>query len=121
MLTEPKAAAREVTVSGVLAMPELSRLKGILATDNGRVEAQCAFGRDEEGRFVVTVSVDAEVEVRCQRCLESMTITVQSENRLGIVGDDDLARQLPSRLEPWVVEEEQGNLWVLVEDDVNSY
>ena len=126
MLTEPlpttlavrKAAAREVTVSGVLTLSKLARLEGVLASDKGRVEAVCAFGRDEESRYVVTVSVDAEVEVRCQRCLESMPIAVQSENRLAIVGDDELAKQLPSQLEPWVVDEEQGNLWALVEDEL---
>ena len=97
MLTEPlpttldvrKAAAREATVSGVLALPELARLQGVLASENGRVEAVFAFGRDEENRYVVTVSVDAEVEVHCQRCLDSMQVAVQSENRLAIVGDDD--------------------------------
>ena len=126
MLTEPlpttldvrKAAAREATVSGVLALPELARLQGVLASENGRVEAVFAFGRDEENRYVVTVSVDAEVEVHCQRCLDSMQVAVQSENRLAIVGDDDMAKQLPSQLEPWVVEEEQANLWALVEDEL---
>ena len=126
MLTEPlpttldvrKAAAREVSVSGVLALPQLTRLQGVLASDQGLAEAVCAFAKDEENRFIVSLRVDAEVEVRCQRCLENMTIVVQLENRLAIVGDDELAEQLPSHLEPWVVEGEQGNLWTLVEDEL---
>ncbi|MEP5765523.1 MAG: YceD family protein [Halieaceae bacterium] len=126
MLTEPlpttldvrKAAAREATVSGLVPLSELARLQGVLASNQGNAEAHCAFSRDEEHRYIVTVSVTAAVEVRCQRCLESMPLKVESENQLAIVGDDDQARQLPARYEPWLVEEEQGNLWSLVEDEL---
>ena len=82
------------------------------------MEATIAFGRDEEKSFVATVSVVAKVEVKCQRCLDSMPIVVETENRLAIVGDDDQARSVPSHMEPWIVEGEQGNLWALVEDEL---
>lgn len=126
MLTEPlpttldvrKAAAREVTVSGVLRLSEMARLQGVLASDAGHVEATCAFGRDEENRRVATISVAANVEVRCQRCLDIMPLVVATENRLAIVADDEQARSVPSHMEPWVVEGEQGNLWTLVEDEL---
>jgi uncharacterized protein len=126
MLTEPllttldvrKAAAREITVSGVLVLSELTRLQGILASESGHVEATIGFGRDEEKRFVATVSVAANLEVKCQRCLDIMPVVVATENRLAIVGDDDQARSVPSHLEPWVVEAEQGSLWTLVEDEL---
>ena len=126
MLTEPlpttldvrKAAAREVTVQGSLELAEMARLQGSLASATGQIEARCAFARDEENRFTVTLSVAATVEVLCQRCLERMTIEVAAENRIGIVSSDDAARQLPSHLEPWLVEKEQGDLWSLVEDEL---
>ena len=126
MLTEPlpttldvrKAAARGVTVRGALVLSEMARLQEVLASSEGVVEAEIAFARDEENRFIATVSVTAEVEVNCQRCLESMALTVQSENRLAIARDLELASQLPSRYEPWVVETEQGDLWALVEDEL---
>ncbi len=113
-----KAAARELAVSGVLELSGMSRLLGILASDEGVVEAQCAFSRDAENRAIVTVAVQAQLEVSCQRCLESMPLRVESENTLAIVGDDDMAKQLPASLDPWVVEGEQGDLWTLVEDEL---
>ena len=126
MTTEPlptildvrKAAARGVTVRGALVLSEMARLQAVLASSDGFVEAEITFAKDEEGRSIATVSVRAEVEVICQRCLESMPMAVQSENRLAIVGDLELASQLPSRYEPWVVETEQGDLWALVEDEL---
>ena len=126
MSTEPlpttldvrKAAAREVTVEGTVSLPKLERLKGALASEEGTIQAVCAFGRDEENRSIVTVTVEAELEVACQRCLEKMPLSVTASNRLAIVGSDDLAKQLPGHLDPWVVEGEQGDLWSLVEDEV---
>jgi len=126
MLTEPlpttldvrKAAAREVSVSGLVPLSELTRLQGVLASNQGNAEAWCSFSRDEEYRYLVLVKVQAKVEVHCQRCLESMPIMVETENQLAIVGDDEQAGQLPARLDPWVVIEEQGSLWSLVEDEL---
>lgn len=126
MLTEPlpttldvrKAAARGVTVRGEVALAELSRLRGMLASDEGRIEAQCRFERDEENRFLVIVSVKGRLHVSCQRCLEAMPMDIECESRLAIVGDDEAASQLPATLEPWVVEGEQGQLWALIEDDL---
>lgn len=126
MLTEPlpstldvrKAAAREVTVGGVLVLAKLTRLRPILASDDGRVAATLAFSRDSENRSLVAVSIEAELEVVCQRCLEGTRIVVNAENQLAVVADDEKAKQLPSHLEPWVVEEEQGELWLLVEDEL---
>ena len=113
-----KAAARELTVSGCLELSGMSRLCGILASGEGSVEASCAFSRDEENRAIVALRVEAKLEVTCQRCLESLPLAIESENRLAIVSDDDMAKQLPADLDPWVVEGEQGNLWALVEDEL---
>jgi uncharacterized protein len=99
-------------------LSEMSRLAGVLASDEGAVEAHCEFCRDEENRAIVSVKVKAELQVSCQRCLESMPLLVESENRLAIVGDDAMAKQLPANLDPWVVEGEQGDLWALVEDEL---
>lgn len=113
-----KAAAREVVVSGVVELQRLGRLREILASDEGHIEARCEFHRDEEGRFVVEVSVDARVAVTCQRCLEPMPLKIASRTRLAIVGDDNAARQLPATLDPWIVEGEVGDLFALIEDDL---
>ena len=47
-----------------------------------------------------------------------MPLSLEIENRLAVVGDDDMAKQLPAGLDPWVVEGEQADLWSLVEDEL---
>ena len=126
MLSEPlpstldvrKAAARGVTVSGMLSPSQLPRFRALLAGDEGAIEAKLEFSRDEESRFLVGVKTGAEVSVICQRCLEPMQRTLSCENTLAIVWSDDEARALPRYLDPLIVPEEGCNLWELVEDEL---
>jgi uncharacterized protein len=47
-----------------------------------------------------------------------MPLKIASRTQLAIVGDDLTAKQLPSTLDPWIVEGEAGDLWALIEDDL---
>ncbi len=126
MLTEPlprtldvrKAAVRGVSVSGVLEPQRLQRLLELLATGEGRIEAELAFFRDEENRYLVRVSTRAEVSLICQRCLEGMTSRLASDNTLAIVWTDEQAARLPRHLDPLLVGEEECDLWELVEEEL---
>jgi len=126
MLTEPlpttlelrKLAVREAEVSVVLRPQDLQRFRPLLASDEGaiRVELQCH--RDEEMRSLVTVKVEADVVVTCQRCLEDLPRGIASENTLAVVFTDEQAAHLPKHLDPLIVPEQSCNVWDLVEDEL---
>ena len=126
MLTEPlpttldvrKAAVRGVSVSGVLKALDLQRFRPLLAGDEGLVQASLAFSRDEENRYLVKVSATVDVVVTCQRCLEPMGTHLSSENTLAVVWSDEQAAHLPRHLDPLIVDEQDCNLWDLVEDEL---
>ncbi len=126
MLSEPlpttldvrKAAARGVVVKGFLVPAKLPRLRELLASEQGRIEVSCSFYRDEEYRSIVAIEIEADLQLVCQRCLEAMDVQIASANELAVVRDDDRARQLPSRLEPLVLEEEDCALWSVAEDEL---
>ena len=126
MLTEPlpstldvrKLAARGVSVSGTLRPLDLQRFQPLLAGDEGTIEAHLVFPRDEENRHVIHVSVEAEVTLICQRCLEPMSEHLASDNTLVIVWTDEQAAHLPRHLEPLIVEQDACSLWELVEDEL---
>jgi DUF177 domain-containing protein len=128
MLTEPltntldvrKAAARGVAVSGALQPQQLPRFRALLAEDEGSIAAELAFSKDEENRPVIQVQVRAEVQVICQRCLQSMQTELETENNLAVVWTDDQASHLPRHLEPLIVADgEDGySLWEIVEDEL---
>lgn len=113
-----KAAARDVTVEGVLKPKDLPRFSAMLAGENGSIQAELRFSRDEEMRCLVDLRVEAEVVVTCQRCLEQMTTQLAAQNTLAIVSSDEQAAQLPRSLDPLIVEEQSCNLWDVVEEEL---
>jgi uncharacterized protein len=126
MSTEPlpreldarKAAVRGALVSGSLRPGDMPRFRALLAGDEGSVRAELEFGRDEEGRSLVRVVIDADVEVTCQRCLQPMRRRLESDSTLAIVWTDEQAGQLPRNLEPLVVAEQEVDLWRVVEEEL---
>lgn len=126
MSTEPlpseldarKAAARCALVSGTLRPADMPRFRALLAGEEGRIRAELAFSRDEEGRSLVRVVIDADVEVTCQRCLQPLNRHVESDSMLAIVWTEEQARQLPRHLEPLVVAAEDADLWSVVEEEL---
>jgi len=118
MLDVRKAAARGVSVSGTLRPLDLQRFRPLLAADEGTIEAQLSFSRDEEDRYVTHVAVEADVSVTCQRCLEPMPAHLTSDNTLAVVWTDEQAAHLPRHLDPLIVTQEACNLRELVEDEL---
>jgi len=126
MLSEPlpstldvrKAAGRGVSIKGTLKPLDLPRFRALLADDNGAIQAELSFSRDEENRYLIHLALTAQVAVTCQRCLERLPTTLACENTLAVVWTDEQAAHLPRHLEPLIVEEEACSLWDAVEDEL---
>ncbi|MCB1843219.1 MAG: DUF177 domain-containing protein [Halioglobus sp.] len=126
MLSEPlpatldvrKAAARGVSVKGVIQPSDLSRFRELLADDKGSIAVDMAFNKDDQEHYVIGLDIRADVTVTCQRCLQSMPLHVHAVNSLGVVWTDSQAATLPGHLEPLIVEEPPCNLWEVVEEEL---
>ena len=126
MLIEPlpasldvrKAAARGAVVSGVLKPVDLLRLRPLLAGGEGKIAVEMRFSRDEMGRYLVEVLIEADVQVECQRCLSSMSEHLSCDSSLAVVWTDEEAARLPRHLDALVETETNSNLWELVEDEL---
>ena len=95
----------------------MTRFNGMLADCDGQVSAELAFAKDEENRFVLRATAQAEVRVLCQRCLEPMTLPMACSNRLAVVWTDEQAKHLPRELDP-LISEDDCRLWEMVEDEL---
>ncbi len=113
-----RLVAAEAMLSGRMGIHQLTRLLDLLAGDEGWVDVEMRFARDDEGRRVINGSVSAEVAVFCQRCLEPMTLNVQQAFALAVVAGEDIAKQLPNELEPVIVTDDVLNVHALVEDEL---
>jgi uncharacterized protein len=118
MLDVRKAAVRGLGVSGVLKPLDLKRFRPLLAGDSGDILVHMVFSRDEEKRYLLRVTIEADIEVTCQRCLTVMPEHVSSSNTLAMLWTDEEAVHLPRHLEPLIVKESSYNLWELVEDEL---
>jgi uncharacterized protein len=118
MLDVRKAAARGAVISGVLKPLDLERFRPLLAGDKGVISVEIVFSRDEEGRYVASIGIEADILATCQRCLEPMPEHLSSESKLAIVWTDEEAAHLPKSLEPLILNEDSCNLWELAEDEL---
>jgi uncharacterized protein len=89
--------------TGRYPVRKMPRLASMLTDDEGDVEVELVFGRDERGVAVVNGRVVARLSVTCQRCLGPMPISQEAEIHLGIVRSNSEAERLPGDLEPLVV------------------
>jgi len=112
-----KPAMHRAHFEGSLQPAHLERLRGLLAADPGGIDASISCEQDEMGRTVLSVSVDARVSVRCQRCLEVFQRPLAAGSRLAVVRTDEQAAGLPDGLEP-LLATTGIDLWAVVEDEL---
>lgn len=114
-----KSAVAELGRSGpltaALEVDRLPRLNEAVVPPSGPIEAQVAFGNDGEN-VLVDASLRGAVSVACQRCLEPMTLAVDSRMRLALVADDTAVA--PDGYESLFVPDGEVRLADLVEDEI---
>ena len=83
-------------LSGHVDVATLSRIADNLASNAGSLECVVQGETDRDGNSFLLLAVTGTLQLRCQRCLESMTHALQIERRLLLVApggcwpDDEL-------------------------------
>ncbi len=54
----------------------------------------------------------------CQRCLGTLTVALEAPIAVGVVQDIAAEQRLPRRLDPWIVTDEEGDLFDLAEEEL---
>ncbi len=113
-----KLVVQGATLTGDTPAAELTRLRDAVLSAEGDVETTLVFSRDDTGNPQVEGRLNLAVRLQCQRCLQPLRVELRTGSRLGIVWDEQRAKQLPKELEPWVVEGEEADLFALVEEEL---
>ena len=104
------------SLSDELAVASLARVKSVAMEDSGPFAVRFAF-EPQQGLVLVTGTVSGHINVRCERCLESLCIEVDSELRVAL--DDGGSNEgLPAGYETISMTDGQVRLAELVEDEV---
>lgn len=94
-------------LQGQLALSKMSRLAASLANDEGIVDVDMQFDIDELGTPYLAGRFKTTLTLICERCMEPMTINVDTECLLGFVKSEYKAEQLAEQYEPWFVENDE--------------
>ena len=113
-----RLAAAGARLAGQLPLEMLPRLAERLAGSSGTVNAALQFGADAQGRQFIKGSVNTEVQLVCQRCLQTMPFTIEAELSLAIVTSEAEALRLPDGYEAVIVAGDTVDLPAVVEDEL---
>ncbi|HEX7764359.1 MAG TPA: YceD family protein [Cellvibrio sp.] len=113
-----KFAQQGVSLEGIIPTSELPRIVEATESSEGEVQVKLEFKLSEEGRRVVVGHAHADMVLICQRCLEPVTVPVESDISLGIVWDEEAAAKLPPHFEPWIAGEGMADLYDMIEEEL---
>lgn len=102
-----------------LAVPieKFARLAPLLVSHDGMATGKIAFSR-AQGRTIADVTLGAQLEVRCQRCLGPMPLTVSSQSRVALISTESEADAVPPDLEVALAPDGRMRLADLVEEEL---
>ena len=112
-----KQVERNASFEGAWPVARFERLTELICNDQGEVAAWLKFGT-RAGAACLDGRVQAELELRCQRCLEPIQQHIESEFRFGLISSEEEAALLPREFEPLLVTDTEQSLVELVEDEL---
>lgn len=113
-----READRGTQFHGKFAINDMPHLMSLLVSKDGEGEIDLYFGKDDDGRRFVKGQLDCSVTMRCQRCLQPVTIKLDDEFSLSPVLSDGQAKGLPSEYEPLMTERDGQELLPIIEEEL---
>ncbi len=99
-------------------LSSFERATELLLGEQGVAEVRTTFGVDSSGISHLSGTLSAEIELPCQRCFESMVVSVESEFEMGLIRDEAESEELPEQYEPLLVEGGMLSLTSFIEDEL---
>jgi len=112
-----KQVERNACFEAVWPVSGLARLAEVVCSKQGEVTARFKFGT-RAGTHCLDGYVQAELELRCERCLDPVKQHIESDFRFGLISSEDEADLLPREFEPLLVSDSGPSLVELVEDEI---
>jgi uncharacterized protein len=86
--------ARDGSVSAILPISRLERLTENLFDNSGQVSVDLHFSHDDERRQLLSGSLQTEVRVLCQRCLQPMQLALECDLELLVLENEEAVAAL---------------------------
>lgn len=113
-----KLAAAGTEIRASERVSEFPRFVAGLLSDLGDVAVELHFHVDRQGLHRLDGHVLTEVSVTCQRCMQPMSLTLDSAFHVGLVWGESQLQTLPRELESVVMDSDTLDVLPLVEDEL---
>jgi len=106
------------SLRGSIPLGRLERVLPALASSDGELQVVFELGRDPGGIYYLAGTIQGEVAINCQRCLEPVKQALDLVFRLGLVQDEAAIAALPEHYEALLVTGEPARVADIVSDEV---
>lgn len=105
-------------LKGRVALAQMSRMADRLSDFKGDVEIDWLFALDEKQRATIQGSVQAQLSLQCQRCLQPMPMAIDAKVVLMILKEGQTEDELPEGYEALTLTKTPVSLITLIEDEL---
>ncbi|HED33461.1 MAG TPA: hypothetical protein ENJ08_04475 [Gammaproteobacteria bacterium] len=104
-------------IQGKWPIKQLKRVKDSLMSEEGELQVELKF--DRIGPVpIIYGHIKTELQLKCQRCMQPVTHTVDFSFKLGLVQNEAQMEKLPDDLDPYLVEDDINHLPDMLEDEL---
>ncbi len=111
-------AEREAVLSGEIGLRQLTRLREMLHSDRGSIQASLKFHRQTNRSVTVDLIFETVLELICQRCLEPVVRNVSERSSLTLLAPESMNSRVAKEGEVVVLTEGRLNPAALIEDEL---
>lgn len=113
-----RLADHQQALAGDLEIDTMPRLADLLVSNTGTVQVELRFARVEHGHISITGTFSTVLIILCQRCLQPFELALSNQIGIGMIADKCCEQELPSLLEPYVLDQKRIRLVTMVEDEI---
>jgi len=107
---------RKAKLEGEIPVSKLSRIRDLLASDRGSVRGSLSFDQVGSGTVLLQLSVAADLELVCQRCLAPFVLPLSGEAKLAFI--DAEMGSVPEGYEAYEIGGDRINPADLIEEEL---
>ncbi len=104
-----RLAEQGMTVQGQISLNQIQSISDMILNPKEEIQISLSFGRDAQGFCFVNGKLNASLVVTCQRCLQPLRLSIESECILSPITKPFEAEALPMPYEPIMLE---GGRWL---------
>lgn len=114
-----RSAENAIHLQGSLQIKNMARLCMSLSSNDGEVVITMDFGIDEQKIAYIRGHYATQLQLQCQRCMESFDQQLEDDFLLGILRSDEEADELPDSYNPVIVSEDNSlTIQDIIEDEL---